>query len=210
MEIAARQFTQLPREDEVLPTRLRQIARIFNKRHIMKRPLLPLLIALFVLPSCRTMHDAAVTTFRVVDAPHQLVRRALGVDESDTTTTTTTQTNVYADPNAPQQPYPVQQQPPARTERRVVTTREQAPTEAEPTPPPRVTQREAVAKEEETPPTRSTASAPSELPYAKPVPGKPGYVFSPYDQSGGYVDVTGYNPGQKVKDPYSGKIFLVP
>jgi hypothetical protein len=24
------------------------------------------------------------------------------------------------------------------------------------------------------------------------------------------VDVTGYTPGQKVKDPYSGKIFLVP
>jgi hypothetical protein len=24
------------------------------------------------------------------------------------------------------------------------------------------------------------------------------------------VDVTGYTSGQKVKDPYSGKIFLVP
>jgi hypothetical protein len=42
------------------------------------------------------------------------------------------------------------------------------------------------------------------------VPGKPGYVFSPFDPSGGYVDVNGYSPGQKVKDPYSGKIFLVP
>ena len=42
------------------------------------------------------------------------------------------------------------------------------------------------------------------------VPGKPGYVFSPFDASGGYVDVTGYTSGQKVKDPYSGKIFLVP
>jgi hypothetical protein len=48
------------------------------------------------------------------------------------------------------------------------------------------------------------------LPYAKPVPGKPGYVFSPFDKNGGYVDVTGYSPGQKVKDPYTGKIFLVP
>jgi hypothetical protein len=45
---------------------------------------------------------------------------------------------------------------------------------------------------------------------AKPVPGKPGYVFSPYDPNGGYVDVTGYQPGSKVKDPYSQKIFLVP
>jgi hypothetical protein len=48
------------------------------------------------------------------------------------------------------------------------------------------------------------------LPTAKAVPGKPGYVFSPYDPNGGYVDVSGFTPGSKVKDPYSGKIFLVP
>ena len=47
------------------------------------------------------------------------------------------------------------------------------------------------------------------FPTAKPVPNKPGYVFSPSD-SGKYVDVSGYAPGSKVKDPYSGKIFLVP
>ncbi len=60
--------------------------------------------------------------------------------------------------------------------------------------------------------TQRTASSTggSDLPYAKPVPGKPGYVFSPFDKNGGYVDVTGYSPGQKVKDPYSGKVFLVP
>jgi hypothetical protein len=49
-----------------------------------------------------------------------------------------------------------------------------------------------------------------QYPTAKAVPGKPGYVFSPFDPSGGYVDVNGYTSGQKVKDPYSGKIFLVP
>jgi len=48
-----------------------------------------------------------------------------------------------------------------------------------------------------------------EFPTAKPVDGKPGYVYSPFD-SGKYVDVSGYAPGSKVKDPYSGKIFLVP
>jgi hypothetical protein len=47
------------------------------------------------------------------------------------------------------------------------------------------------------------------FPTAKPVPDKPGYVFSPSDPSK-YVDVTGYPAGSKVKDPYSGKIFLVP
>jgi hypothetical protein len=58
-------------------------------------------------------------------------------------------------------------------------------------------------------PSRTTTTQ-AQLPTAKPVPGKPGYVFSPFDPSGGYVDVTGYTSGQKVKDPYSGKIFLVP
>ncbi len=44
---------------------------------------------------------------------------------------------------------------------------------------------------------------------AKPVPDKPGYVFSP-SQPTKYVDVSGYPPGSKVKDPYSGQIFIVP
>ncbi|MEI9895942.1 MAG: hypothetical protein WDN28_19235 [Chthoniobacter sp.] len=46
-----------------------------------------------------------------------------------------------------------------------------------------------------------------EIPYAKPVPGKPGFVFSPYDQYKGYIDVRGFPPGTEVKDPYSGKSF---
>jgi hypothetical protein len=49
-----------------------------------------------------------------------------------------------------------------------------------------------------------------DIPYAKPVPGKPGFVFSPYDQYKGYIDVRGFPPGTEVKDPYSGKSFLVP
>jgi hypothetical protein len=52
--------------------------------------------------------------------------------------------------------------------------------------------------------------AQGEIPYAKPVPGKPGFVFSPYDQYKGYIDVRGFPPGTEVKDPYSGKSFLVP
>jgi hypothetical protein len=49
------------------------------------------------------------------------------------------------------------------------------------------------------------------LPYAKPVPGKAGFVFSPYDGANkGYIDVRGFPPGTEVKDPYSGKSFLVP
>ena len=48
-----------------------------------------------------------------------------------------------------------------------------------------------------------------EIPYGKSVPGKPGFVFSPSDQLK-YIDVRGFPPGTEVKDPYSGKSFLVP
>jgi hypothetical protein len=42
------------------------------------------------------------------------------------------------------------------------------------------------------------------------VPGKPGYVFSPFDTKGRYIDVRGYPPGSKAKDPWTDKIFIVP
>lgn len=49
-----------------------------------------------------------------------------------------------------------------------------------------------------------------DLPYAKPVAGKPGFVTSPFAPAAGYIDVRGFPPGTEVKDPYSGKTFLVP
>ena len=49
-----------------------------------------------------------------------------------------------------------------------------------------------------------------EFPVAKPVPGRPGLVFNPFKANGGYIDVSGYAPGSKVKDPESQKIFIVP
>ncbi len=66
------------------------------------------------------------------------------------------------------------------------------------------------------PPTPSGPAVPEqpkqvgELPYAKAVAGKPGFVTSPYDPYKGYIDVRGFPPGTEVKDPYSGKTFLVP
>jgi hypothetical protein len=57
----------------------------------------------------------------------------------------------------------------------------------------------------------SRASTPQEnFPTAKSVPGKSGYVFSPFDTEGRYVDVSGFAPGTKVKDPWTDKVFLVP
>ena len=59
-------------------------------------------------------------------------------------------------------------------------------------------------------PTPVPAAPAGDLPYGTPVPGKPGFVTSPYAPTAGYVDVHGFPPSSEVKDPYSGKIFLVP
>jgi hypothetical protein len=47
------------------------------------------------------------------------------------------------------------------------------------------------------------------LPYGIPVPGRKHLVESPFSP-GKYVDVAGFSPGTEVKDPYTGKVFLVP
>jgi hypothetical protein len=72
-------------------------------------------------------------------------------------------------------------------------------------------------KEEEfTGPVRNVSAADMEkakagLPYGIPVPGRKGMVTSPYTpEEGKYVDVTGFASGAVVKDPYTGKFFLVP
>jgi hypothetical protein len=52
--------------------------------------------------------------------------------------------------------------------------------------------------------------AKGDMPYGIPVPGHKGMVTSPYSPEGNYVDVSAFAPGSAVKDPYTGKIFLVP
>lgn len=58
----------------------------------------------------------------------------------------------------------------------------------------------------------SSPSSPTEptFPTAKRVPDKPGYVVSPFDTKGRYIDVSGYPSGSKAKDPWTDKIFVVP
>jgi hypothetical protein len=50
----------------------------------------------------------------------------------------------------------------------------------------------------------------TDSPYAIPVPNKPGFVTSPYSPKSGYVDIRGFPSGTKVKDPYTGKVFITP
>jgi hypothetical protein len=56
-----------------------------------------------------------------------------------------------------------------------------------------------------TPKSPSNAS----IPVAIRVPNKSSVVESPF-QPGRYVDISGYASGDKVSDPYTGKVFLVP
>lgn len=51
--------------------------------------------------------------------------------------------------------------------------------------------------------------APGDVPTARAVPGKPGYVYSPKDPKK-IISVEGLRPGSKAKDPDTGEIFRVP
>ena len=60
------------------------------------------------------------------------------------------------------------------------------------------------------PPAALPAAPDPDLPFGIAVPGRPGYVYSPYADRSHMVDVTGLAAGMEVKCPYSGKIFRVP
>jgi len=161
-----------------------------------------LLLGLIALGGCRAAHDVAVTSFRVLDAPANYVRHRINGDTETTTTTTTATSDSVTTPGRTVTPAP------ANTQSRTTTT--QTGPRTNPSPSPKSSRATITEKSKPSPSPSRNASPQSQIPTAKPVPGKPGYVFSPFDPSGGYVDVTGYSSGQKVKDPYSGKIFLVP
>ena len=59
-------------------------------------------------------------------------------------------------------------------------------------------------------PASNTPPQTKDYPYGTSVPNKPGFVTSPHAPYAGYVDVRGIPTGTPVKDPYTGKICLVP
>jgi len=58
--------------------------------------------------------------------------------------------------------------------------------------------------------TKAASKKGDDLRYGTPVPGKNGFVTSPFSPDAGYIDVRGFAPGTPVKDPYTGKVFLTP
>jgi len=171
-----------------------------------------LLLAAVLLAGCGTTRnvavssyhvtrDAAVGSYRVATAPvHYALRR-----HSNEPTMVGTTDAIESDVTQPGHPAPSTQVAPAppRSQKADTARTEKKPGTAS-----------TVARTETTEPEPKLSSAAegssAAFPTAKAVPGKPGYVFSPFDTSGRYVDVSGYTSGTKVKDPWTDKIFIVP
>jgi hypothetical protein len=184
-----------------------------------------LMFAPILLIGCRATHDVAATSYhvtrgaavgsykvaravavgsyRVASAPVHYATRRKG-DESPTMVGTETPPSDVTEPGQsipPQETASTQQ-----TQPRVEAERRQSRTSGATS---RTTRGETAQSSTSTSASRASSSQAS-FPTGKPVPDKPGYVFSPFDKEGRYVDVSGFPPGTKVKDPWTDKIFLVP
>jgi len=88
------------------------------------------------------------------------------------------------------------------------------PPPSKPTPAPAASTPPATAPKQQ--PAPSVAVKPKDpapavkMPFGAPIPGRPGFVNSPYAEKHQLVDVTGLSIGTEVKCPYTGKLFRVP
>jgi hypothetical protein len=152
--------------------------------------------------SYHVTRDVAVGSYRVATAPvHYALRR-----HSNEPTMVGTTDAIESDVTQRDHPAASTQVASAPQPRRKTdTARSQKPPRT--TPPVAYSE---TTQPEPKPPQSAQTSSTSAFPTAKAVPDKPGYVFSPFDSSGRYVDVSGYTSGTKVKDPWTDKIFVVP
>jgi hypothetical protein len=153
--------------------------------------------------SYHVTRDVAVGSYRVATAPVHYALRRHSNEPTMVGTTDAIQSDV-TQPGHPAASTQVASAPQPR--RKADTTRSQKPPRT--TAP--VAYSETTQPEPKPLPLAQASSTSTAFPTAKAVPDKPGYVFSPFDSSGRYVDVSGYTPGTKVKDPWTDKIFIVP
>jgi hypothetical protein len=144
------------------------------------------------LAGCGVAHDAVVTSFKVATAPIRFVDRQIDKPPQ--------KQQPVSDVTTPGRP--VASASPSKQQRAAHASSSSSHSSTKP-----VTNKTTAQTKPSPSPKGATAAM--QFPTAKTVPGKPGYVFSPSDPNK-YVDVSGFAPGSKVKDPYSGKIFLVP
>jgi len=151
------------------------------------------LIGIFVA-GCDTAHNVVVSSYHAVTAPVRYVRRHIDSEPSSATTTTTSDVSTPGRPVTEPSPTPSSR----------IAARKSGSGDSSSTRRPNGN-KSAGAKAKPSP-----GLAAPQFPVAKAVPGKPGLVFNPFDAKGGYIDVSGYASGSKVKDPESQKIFIVP
>ena len=172
----------------------------------------PLLFAAVLLAGCGTTKNVAVTSYhvtrdvavgsyRVATAPvhYTLGRRG----EPKMVGTTEATSSDVTEPGRPVSSQQVTATPHRRSKLQAESSQSSS----------RTTPRTDSSETTQAHPKSSSAQASypqTVFPTAKAVPDKPGYVFSPFDNSGRYVDVSGYASGTKVKDPWTDKIFVVP
>jgi len=150
--------------------------------------------------SYKVARAVAVGSYRVATAPVHYATRGRGGESSNIVGTETPPSDV-AEPGQsippPETAAASQTQPRSETEHRRRQTS-------------RTTRGETGQSSTSGSAASRASSSQASFPTGKPVPDKPGYVFSPFDKEGRYVDVSGFPPGTKVKDPWTDKIFLVP
>ena len=178
---------------------------------IMERPLL---VATVLLAGCGTTRnvavssyhvtrDVAVGSYRVATAPVHYALKGRGGPKMVGTTDVTSSSDV-TEPGHPVSTSEAASAPQRRS--KVQAERSESSTRTAPQ-----VVRGETTQQNQKPSSPAHASYPqTQFPTAKAVPEKPGYVFSPFDSSGRYVDVSGYASGTKVKDPWTDKIFVVP